>query len=263
VWVLISSSKRFMEDPDRGLGGEEEAAFFGIVACGLRRRDPPRSATVRAGLADTFCSCHAWPLAGAPPGVVWRSVTAVEVPVEVYRSKLEGLLLITPPRVYPDSRGFFVETYRSQDWQQQAGLPAFVQDNHSRSASGVLRGLHINTSGGGQGKLIRCGRGRIWDVAVDLRRDSPSFGRWEGFELDDERHQQVYVPPGFAHGFCVLSELADVVYKLTSYYDQAHEYGVAWNDPQLAVAWPVADPRLSKRDASNPSLAEFLERYPG
>jgi len=181
--------------------------------------------------------------------------------VQIVRSKLAGLVVLTPSRRFGDERGFFVETYREDDWAE-AGLPRFVQDNHSRSVAGVLRGLHMNTSGGGQGKLVRCGRGRIWDVAVDLRRDSPTFAAWEGVILDDVEHRQVYVPPGFAHGFCVLSEVADVAYKLTSYYDEATEYGVAWNDPQLAVAWPVSAPTLSRRDSTNPPLSEVLAQLP-
>jgi dTDP-4-dehydrorhamnose 3,5-epimerase len=173
--------------------------------------------------------------------------------MNVTRSKLDGLLLITPPKIFPDDRGFFVETYREGDWSA-IGLPRFVQDNHSRSGQSVLRGIHMNVSGGGQGKLVRCGQGRIWDVAVDLRRDSATFGQWEGFELSDENHQQVYVPSGFGHGFCVLSELADVCYKLTTYYDGATEHGVKWDDPKLGIEWPIESPQVSERDATNPSL---------
>lgn len=176
----------------------------------------------------------------------------------IQRSRLEGLFLITPPRVFCDARGFFVETYRENQWAE-LGLPRFVQDNHSRSAAGVLRGIHLNLAGGGQGKLVRCAQGRIWDVAVDLRPGSPTFGQWEGFELDDQAHRQVYVPPGFGHGFCVLSELADVAYKLSTYYDDKTERGVMWNDPDLAIRWPIADPQVSKRDATNPTLKELRE----
>ena len=179
----------------------------------------------------------------------------------VEKTRLEGLIVLTPPRVFPDPRGFFVETYRENDWSE-AGLPRFVQDNHSRSGKGVLRGLHFNHSGGGQGKLVRAAYGTIWDVAVDLRRSSPTFGQWQGFEISDQDHRQVYVPSGFGHGFCVLSEQADVVYKLTSYFDPAADVGVLWSDPRLAVAWPVADPLVSKRDASNPTLEEMWSRLP-
>ena len=177
-------------------------------------------------------------------------------------TRLEGLLLLSPSRLFGDERGFFLESYREDVWSD-AGLPRFVQDNHSRSTRDVLRGLHINSSDGGQGKLVRCAAGRIWDVAVDLRRASTTFGQWQGFELDASSHQQLYVPPGFAHGFCVLSDEADVCYKLTSYYDDAHEHGVAWDDPTLAVEWPVKQPSLSKRDSTNGSLEELLKQYPG
>jgi dTDP-4-dehydrorhamnose 3,5-epimerase len=136
-----------------------------------------------------------------------------------------------------------------------------VQDNHSRSGRGTLRGLHFQTEPG-QAKLVRCLRGRVFDVAVDLRRDSPTFGEWEGHELDDSSHRQLFVPVGFAHGFCVLSEIADVAYKLTSYYDPATEAGIAWDDPEVGVEWPVPDPQLSERDKSNPRLAEIADDLP-
>lgn len=176
--------------------------------------------------------------------------------MDVHRGKLEGLMLLTPPRVFPDDRGFFVETFRESLWSG-IGLPPFVQDNHSRSGLNVLRGIHLSLSGGGQGKLIRCGRGRIWDVAVDLRRSSPTFGQWEGFELDDVSHRQVYVPPGFGHGFCVLSDVVDVFYRLTTYYDPETELGVRWDDTAIGIEWPITNPILSKRDQTNPSLEEL------
>ena len=136
-----------------------------------------------------------------------------------------------------------------------------MQDNHSRSAAGILRGLHFQTTPG-QAKLVRCCRGRIWDVAVDLRRDSPTYGRWEGHELDDERHRQLFVPVGFGHGFCVLSELADVHYKLSSRYDPATEAGIAWDDPEIGGR--VADLRspTSERDRTAPKLAEIADELP-
>ena len=175
--------------------------------------------------------------------------------------RLSGLLLLTPPRVFGDERGFFVESYRENNWSE-LGLPRFVQDNQSRSRLGVLRGLHLNFSGGGQGKLVRCARGRIWDVAVDLRPSSPTFAQWEAYELSDEDHRQLWIPPGFGHGFCTLSEVADVAYKLTTYYDDASEFGVRWNDPQIGIRWPIADPVLSKRDQTNPSLEEVRPKLP-
>ena len=178
--------------------------------------------------------------------------------IKFENTEIQDLITFVPPRVFPDERGFFVETYRESEWGD-LGLPRFVQDNHSRSDRGVLRGIHLNTSGGGQGKLVRCGRGTVWDVAVDLRPDSPTFKKWLGFELSDENHRQVYVPPGFGHGFCVLSEVADVSYKLTSYYDGATEHGLAWDDAQIGVQWPIKDPLVSKLDTTNPGLDDLLK----
>ena len=154
--------------------------------------------------------------------------------------------------------GFLVETFRADAWAAEGVGVEFVQDNHSRSSLGILRGLHFQTSPG-QAKLVRCSRGRIFDVAVDLRRESPTYRRWEGYELDDERHRQLFVPAGFAHGFCVLSDVADVHYKLSSLYDPQTEAGIAWDDPDVAVEWPVAEPRVSERDRSAPRLAEIAD----
>ena len=175
-------------------------------------------------------------------------------------TKIEGLVLLEPD-VHGDRRGFMVETYRHDSWPE-AGIDAeFVQHNHSRSSKGTLRGLHFQTEPG-QAKLVRCPRGSIFDVAVDLRRGSPSFGRWEGHVLDDETHRQLYVPVGFGHGFAVLSDVADVTYLLSSVYDPATEKGIAWNDPDVGVEWPVSEPLLSERDTSAPSLAEVAETLP-
>lgn len=178
-------------------------------------------------------------------------------------ARLDGLVIIEPS-VYPDERGFFCETYR-REWHAEAGIPAeqqFVQDNHSRSTRGVLRGMHFHI-GDGVGKLVRCGRGRILDVAVDLRRGSPTYGQWEGVELDDESMREVYVPIGFAHGFCVLSDVADVVYMTSAYYDPARESGFAYNDPEVGIAWPAGDGlTASARDAGAPSLAEITADLP-
>ena len=173
---------------------------------------------------------------------------------------LAGLVLVEP-EVHGDERGFLVETFSEPEWAELGVEPPFVQDNHSRSGAGILRGLHFQTTPG-QAKLVRCCRGRIWDVAVDLRRDSPTYGRWEGHELDDERHRQLFVPVGFGHGFCVLSELADVHYKLSSSYDPATEAGIAWDDPEIAVEWPISDPRTSERDRTAPKLAEIADELP-
>jgi dTDP-4-dehydrorhamnose 3,5-epimerase len=173
---------------------------------------------------------------------------------------IEGLVLVEPD-VHGDERGFLVETFRDDAWRELGIEEQFVQDNHSRSGRDILRGLHFQISPG-QAKLVRCLRGRIWDVGVDLRRDSPTYGRWEAYELDDELHRQLFVPVGFAHGFCVLSDTADVAYKLSSHYDPATEAGVAWDDPDVGVEWPVAEPRLSERDRTAPQLAEIAEELP-
>jgi dTDP-4-dehydrorhamnose 3,5-epimerase len=172
-------------------------------------------------------------------------------------TELEGLVLIEP-EVHGDERGFLVETFRAETWRELGVDAEFVQDNQSRSGRGILRGLHFQTSPG-QAKLVRCLRGRIFDAVVDLRRDSPTFGRWEGHDLDDEAHRQLYIPVGFAHGFCVLSETTDVTYKLSSYYDPATEAGIAWNDPDIGVEWPLDDPILSERDQAAPRLAEITD----
>jgi dTDP-4-dehydrorhamnose 3,5-epimerase len=163
-------------------------------------------------------------------------------------------LILIEPDVHGDERGFFVETFR-QSWAEELGVEFdFVQENHSRSSGRVLRGIHLQQ---GQLKLVRCARGRIWDVAVDLRPGSPTYRRWEGYELDDERHRQMLIPGGFGHGFCVLSDDADVAYKLSSYYDPEKESGVAWDDPEIGIEWPISDPILSERDRAAPRLAEI------
>jgi dTDP-4-dehydrorhamnose 3,5-epimerase len=175
-------------------------------------------------------------------------------------TELEGVVLLEPT-VHGDERGFMVETYRQDLWAEHGVDLEFVQHNHSRSAKGTLRGLHFQTEPG-QAKLVRCPRGRIFDVAVDLRRDSPTYGQWEGYVLDDESHHQLFVPVGFGHGFAVLSDVADVAYLCSSTYDPATESGIAWDDPDVGIEWPVADPLLSERDRSAPSLAEVREALP-
>src|SRR5919106_5444236 len=177
-----------------------------------------------------------------------------------FDTELEGLMLLEPD-VHGDERGFLVETFSAPAWRELGVDFEFVQDNHSRSGAGILRGLHFQTRPG-QAKLVRCSRGRIWDVAVDLRRDSPTYGRWEGHELDDELHRQLFVPAGFAHGFCVLSEIADVHYKLSSLYDPATEAGIAWDDPEVGVRWPIDDAQVSARDRAAPRLAEIAGELP-
>jgi dTDP-4-dehydrorhamnose 3,5-epimerase len=175
-------------------------------------------------------------------------------------TKLDGVVLLEPV-VHGDERGFLVETYRRDLWAEHGVEAEFVQHNHSRSARGTLRGLHFQTEPG-QAKLVRCVRGEIFDVAVDLRRDSPTYGQWEGHLLDDEAHRQLFVPVGFAHGFAVLSDAADVTYLCSSTYDPATESGIAWDDPEVGVEWPVGDPLVSERDRGAPSLAEVAETLP-
>ncbi len=173
-------------------------------------------------------------------------------------TRLEGTILLQPA-VHGDPRGFFLETYRRDAYPQAGIADDFVQDNHSRSRRGVVRGMHFQP---GQAKLVRCAYGAILDVVVDLRRGSPTFGEWEGFQLDDERHQQLYVPDGFAHGFCVLSDLADLVYKCSAYYDPAAESGFKYDDPDVAIEWPEVDLLPSERDAKAPLLAEIADELP-
>jgi len=175
-------------------------------------------------------------------------------------TKLDGVILLEPA-VYGDDRGFLLETYRRDLWAEHGVEVEFVQHNHSRSAKDTLRGIHFQTEPG-QAKLVRCPRGRIFDVAVDLRRDSPTYGQWEGYELDDETHRQLFVPVGFGHGFAVLSDIADVAYLCSSTYDPATESGIAWDDPDVAIEWPVAEPLLSERDHTAPALAEVAETLP-
>ncbi len=181
--------------------------------------------------------------------------------MQVIPTRLDGPLLLEPP-VHGDARGFFAESYRANVWAQHGVRDVFVQDNHSRSARGVLRGMHVSI-GAGQAKLVRCARGRILDVVVDVRRASPTFGQWEAHELDDERARQLYVPVGFAHGFCVLSDVADVTYKCSTYYDDALERGFRYDDPAVGIAWPDdMTLLLSDRDRHAAPLAELAGELP-
>jgi dTDP-4-dehydrorhamnose 3,5-epimerase len=174
-------------------------------------------------------------------------------------TKLIGPVLLAPV-VHGDERGFFLESYRSNVLAELGVLEEFVQDNHSRSRGGIVRGMHFQP---GQAKLVRCVRGAIFDVIVDIRPDSPQFGQWEGFQLDDVEHRQLYIPDGFAHGFCVVSEFADVTYKISSYYDPSREGGFAYDDPGVAIAWPSPDDLTgSERDRQAPSLAELRSSLP-
>ena len=180
--------------------------------------------------------------------------------LEVVETQLDGVVAVEPA-VHGDQRGFLVEAYSEQTWADTGITTPFVQHNHSRSVRNTLRGLHFQLTPG-QAKLVRCVRGRIFDVAVDLRRGSPTFGQWEGHILDDEAHRQLFVPAGFGHGFCVLSEISDVSYLLSSPYDPATESGIAWNDPDVGVEWPVSEPLLSERDRQAPRLAEVADDLP-
>jgi dTDP-4-dehydrorhamnose 3,5-epimerase len=173
---------------------------------------------------------------------------------------LDGLVLLEGETA-ADERGFLVETYR-RDSMREVGVDCeFVQENQSRSLKGTLRGIHFQTHPG-QAKLVRCARGRILDVAVDLRRDSSTFTRWKAYELSDENQRQLFVPVGFGHGFLVLSADADVVYRLSSYYDPATEAGIAWNDPDVAIEWPATGYLISERDQNAPTLAEVRDSLP-
>ncbi len=161
------------------------------------------------------------------------------------------------PRVFQDSRGYFLESYRQSHFLEGRLPGTFVQDNQSRSVCGTLRGLHFQTGEYAQGKLVRCLQGEVYDVAVDIRPDSASFGKWVARSLSADNHAMLYVPPGFAHGFQVVSDTADVLYKCTTEYAPAHEGGLMWNDPDLAIAWPIAAALISDKDARNPSWAQF------
>ncbi|MDW7710151.1 MAG: dTDP-4-dehydrorhamnose 3,5-epimerase [Deferrisomatales bacterium] len=184
-----------------------------------------------------------------------RALFAQVFTMTILPTTLPGVLLVEP-RVFGDARGFFFESFNQRTWEDATGLRTrFVQDNHSRSSRGVLRGLHYQVRQT-QGKLVRVTAGEVFDVAVDLRRSSPSFGKWEGFRLSAENKRQLWIPEGFAHGFLVLSEAAEVLYKATDYYAPRWERTVRWDDPDLAVGWPLeGEPILSPKDSAAPRLA--------
>ncbi len=172
-------------------------------------------------------------------------------------------VLIIEPKVFGDARGFFFESFNQKAFNEATGLTeTFVQDNHSRSTKGVLRGLHYQLPPHAQGKLVRVVQGAVWDVAVDIRKNSPSFGRWVGIELTEDNHKQFWVPKGFAHGFVVLSSSADFLYKTTNYYTPAHERCIVWNDPDIGAEWPlaqhgIATPKLSAKDQQGASFSDY------
>ncbi len=185
--------------------------------------------------------------------------------MKIIQTPLPGVVVLEP-QVYGDSRGFFLETYRGDILKESGINSSFVQDNHSRSPRGVLRGLHYQLTRP-QGKLVRVARGAVYDVAVDVRRGSPTFGKWYGTTLDEESMRMMYVPPDFAHGFVVLSEIADFIYKCTDYYHPQSEQGIAWNDPAISIDWPITAVQLSEKDSNNVLLQdqppEWLPRYTG
>lgn len=176
--------------------------------------------------------------------------------MNVVKTKLQDCVIIDP-KVFGDERGFFLETFQADRYSELAGITLpFVQDNHSRSSKAVLRGLHYQKMKP-QGKLVRVVRGEVYDVAVDIRKGSATFGEWEGVILSENNKKQFWVPPGFAHGFVVLSDTADFEYKCTDYYDPSDEGSILWSDPDLNISWPIANPVLSTKDASAPRLVDF------
>jgi len=178
--------------------------------------------------------------------------------VKVIETTLPGVLIIEP-KVFGDHRGFFIETFQVERYREAGIELPFVQDNHSRSPRGVLRGLHFQRTRP-QGKLVSVSRGAVYDVAVDINPQSPSCGQFVGVELTDENHRQLWVPPGYAHGFCVLSDVADFHYKCTDLYVPEDEGGLLWSDPEINIPWPITDPQLSAKDRGNPTLHELLAR---
>lgn len=175
--------------------------------------------------------------------------------MNVITTALPGVVIIEP-KVFGDARGFFVETYQDKRYKEAGISLDFVQDNHSRSSYGVLRGLHFQKTRP-QGKLVRVTSGRVWDVAADINPASPTFKQWVGVELTGDNQRQFYVPPGYAHGFVVLSETADFLYKVTDYYDPTDEGAVVWNDPDLNIDWHISEPKLSAKDAAAPTLRQL------
>jgi dTDP-4-dehydrorhamnose 3,5-epimerase len=177
-------------------------------------------------------------------------------------TRLEGPVLLEPD-VFGDARGFFCETYRRSTFMALGIEEEMVQDNHSRSRRGVVRGMHFSV-GRGATKIVRCGRGAIYDVVVDIRRGSPTFGEWEGFELSDDNMRSLYVPVGFAHGFCVVSEVADVLYKQDAYYEPATDRAIKYDDPAVDIAWPLPADELvpSQRDLDAPRLSDVADELP-
>lgn len=179
------------------------------------------------------------------------------MPAVFERCYIEGLVIVKP-RVFPDGRGFFLETYKKSEYAANGITEDFVQDNHSRSSRGVLRGLHFQRAPYAQGKLVRVTRGRVWDVAVDIRPGSATYGKWYGVELSEENRTMFYIPAGFAHGFVTLEDDTEFMYKCTAEYNKESEGGLIWNDPDLAIGWPVTDVLVSEKDQVLPRMKELL-----
>ena len=175
--------------------------------------------------------------------------------MNVIETALPGVLIIQP-KAFGDHRGFFLETFQVERYREAGITLPFVQDNHSRSQRGVLRGLHFQKTRP-QGKLVSVSRGAVYDVAVDIDPASATYGQFVGVELNDDNHRQLWIPPGYAHGFCVLSEVADFQYKCTDFYFPADEGGLLWNDPDVGIPWPITEPQLSAKDANNPRLRDL------
>jgi len=175
------------------------------------------------------------------------------MPFTFKRLEIPDIILIEP-KVLGDNRGFFMETYKYSEFKRNGIEYNFVQDNHSKSQKGVLRGLHYQLKPMEQGKLVRCVRGRIWDVAVDIRKGSPWYGKWVAVEISEENKLMLWIPPGFAHGFVALEDDTEVIYKVTKEYSPEHDRGIIWNDPDLAIDWPIKNPILSEKDKNLPKL---------
>lgn len=182
------------------------------------------------------------------------------MPFSFKRLEIPGLIIIEP-QVFHDGRGFFMECYKHSEFASHGINNYFIQDNYSSSKKGVIRGLHYQNPPKAQGKLVRVIAGEIFDVAVDIRKGSPTYGRWVGVILSSDNKKMFYIPPGFAHGFCVLSNKAEVFYKTTSEYSPQHEAGIVWNDPDIGIIWPVTEPIVSLKDASLPSLRDAENKF--
>jgi dTDP-4-dehydrorhamnose 3,5-epimerase len=188
-------------------------------------------------------------------GYIYLKIFGEILPFIFKNLKIPEVILIEP-KVFPDERGFFLESYKSSDFFDVGITENFVQDNHSKSKYGVLRGLHFQKNPKAQGKLVRCITGEIFDVAVDLRKNSPSYGKWVGEILSEENKKMLYIPKGFAHGFCVLSSDAEIIYKCTEEYAPEYDAGIKWNDNVIGIEWPVVDPIISEKDSLLPNLLD-------